>query len=116
MKSPLVTPNVVSWQWQNYSTAHRSRRNLVLHALTNPLFTGGIVAAVISGSVRIAIVGVLAAIVAMALQGRGHAGEEEPPAPFRSPVDVIVRIFVEQFVTFPRFVLSGAFFRAFREA
>jgi hypothetical protein len=112
----LVTPNLVSWQWENYTTAHRSRRNLLLHACTNPLFVTGIIASIVSGSWRVAIAGVLAAVFAMVLQGRGHAGEESPPAPFASPIDVVVRIFVEQFVTFPRFVLSGAFARAWREA
>jgi uncharacterized membrane protein YGL010W len=37
----MVTPNVVSWQWQVYPTAHRERRNLIIHAVTVPLFIIG---------------------------------------------------------------------------
>jgi hypothetical protein len=36
------------------------------------------------------------------------------PVPFRGPLDVLVRIFAEQFVTFPRFVLTGGLARAWR--
>lgn len=36
--------------------------------------------------------------------------------PFRSPFDVLARLVVEPWVTFPRFVLSGGFVRAWREA
>ena len=62
------------------------------------------------------LAGLVAMAVAMALQGKGHRLEQEPPARFRSPLDVIARIFAEQLVTFPRFVLSGGFARAWREA
>jgi hypothetical protein len=54
--------------------------------------------------------------LAMALQGRGHRRESTPPAPFSGLPDVIFRIFAEQLITFPRFVLSGEFARAWRQA
>jgi hypothetical protein len=38
------------------------------------------------------------------------------PVPFAGPVDVVSRIFAEQLITFPRFVLSGQFARAWRES
>ena len=38
------------------------------------------------------------------------------PIPFRGPIDVGSRIFVEQWVTFPRFVLSGGLAQAWRAA
>jgi hypothetical protein len=52
--------------------------------------------------------------LAVALQGRGHAVERTSPAPFRGPLDVVARLFAEQWITFPRFVLSGGFARAWR--
>ena len=55
---------------------------------------------------------VLGAIVA---QARGHRLEREAPQPFRSPVDALVRLAVEQFVTFPRFVLRGGFAHAWSD-
>jgi hypothetical protein len=51
---------------------------------------------------------------AVALQGRGHRLEGVAPIPFRGPIDVVSRIFVEQWVTFPRYVLSGGLARAWR--
>lgn len=115
----MITPHVVSWQWEGYRTAHRARRNLLLHALTAPLFVLGwigLVALVVAGRASLAPLALLPVIVAVAAQGHGHKREEHPPQPFRSPLDVVVRLFVEQFVTFPRFVLSGGFARAWRDA
>jgi len=46
--------------------------------------------------------GMLAALVI-----RGHRGEREAPVPFDGAADFVSRFVVEQWVTFPRFVLSG---------
>jgi hypothetical protein len=64
----------------------------------------------------LALAGVAAMAGAMAAQGRTHRLEATPPAPFRGPADVLARIFVEQWVTFPRYVLGGGFARAWRAA
>ena len=115
----MLTPDLVRWQWQAYPKAHRDRRNLLIHILTGPVFVGGL-GATITGIARLSALlgagGVVCMIVAMAAQGRGHRLEVNPPAPFRSPLDVVARIFVEQLLTFPRFVLSGRFSRAWRDA
>lgn len=108
--------SLLAWQWQSYGDAHRDRRNLLLHALTNPLFLAG-GAALLTGIATLSLVpalGALAMPIAMVLQGMGHRMEETPPAPFRGPLDVVARIFAEQWITFPRFVLSGDFARAWR--
>jgi hypothetical protein len=112
----VITPHLVSWQWQLYSEGHRARRNLVVHALTVPVFIGGTLLLVASPLLGLwwAAAGAAAVVVALGAQGRGHAIEETPPAPFRSPLDVVARLLVEQFFTFPRFVLSGGFSRAWR--
>jgi hypothetical protein len=62
----------------------------------------------------LAVAGATAMTGAMLAQGRGHAQEKEKPAIFRGPMDVLVRILAEQWITFPRFVLSGSFFAAWR--
>jgi hypothetical protein len=54
--------------------------------------------------------------VSIALQGRGHRGEPVPPVPFSSSGNALARIFLEQWITFPRFVLSGGWSRALRGA
>jgi hypothetical protein len=107
---------LVRWQWTLYPDGHRDRRNLIIHAATVPLFILG------SSSVAIAPIlnpwmaafGAGAMLVAVAAQGRGHKLEATAPVPFRSPFDAAARLFVEQWINFPRFVLSGAFARAWR--
>lgn len=58
--------------------------------------------------------GVSAMALAMVAQGRGHAIEASPPIPFAGPADALGRIFLEQLVNFPRFVLTGGLAKAWR--
>jgi hypothetical protein len=108
--------HLLAWQWQNYPTAHADRRNLAIHMATAPLFHCGTVLALAALFVSPALVlaGLGAMAVAVALQGRGHKVERAAPLPFASPLDFAARLFVEQWITFPRFVLSGGFGRAWR--
>jgi len=64
----------------------------------------------------LALAGLAAMGISIALQGRGHRGEATPPEPFTSPMNALARIFLEQWLTFPRFVLSGGWLRALRES
>jgi hypothetical protein len=109
---------LLRWQWSLYPDGHHDRRNLMIHAVTNPLFLAGTCALVASPltGVAFAVTGPLAMIAAMAAQGRGHKLEQKPPVPFRGPGDLIARFFAEQWVTFPRFVLTGGFAAAWRAA
>ena len=54
--------------------------------------------------------------VSFAAQGLGHAREANPAEPFTGPLNAIGRVFLEQWVTFPRYVLSGGWARALRDA
>ncbi|MEO7110496.1 MAG: terminase [Polyangiaceae bacterium] len=109
---------LVKWQWSKYSIAHTSRKNLTVHAITNPLFLSGTLVLVTSplAGWPAAVTGGVLLLLALAIQGWGHKQEAEPPIPFRGPADVIQRFFVEQWINFPRFVLSGGFARAWRDA
>ncbi len=109
---------LLSWQWNHYPEGHRDRRNLAIHLATAPLFIAGVVAIVASPFVAwwLAPLGLAAMFVTVALQGRGHKLEKSAPLPFDGPFDVVQRLLVEQLVTFPRFVLSGGWARAWREA
>ncbi len=49
-------------------------------------------------------------------QGRGHRIDSTPAEPFTGPLNAIARIFAEQWLTFPRFVLTGRWMEALREA
>jgi hypothetical protein len=103
---------LVAWQWRGYERNHRDRANLLLHIVLVPAFIAGILA-----TVRFLTWGrwfaALFALAAFALQGLGHRREGEAPEPFLGPSDFVGRMFVEQFITFPRFVLSGQWARNF---
>lgn len=109
---------LVAWQWSQYPTGHRDRRNLLAHAATVPLFMAGTLAVALSPAAGpwSAALGLAVMAGVMAVQGRTHRLEASPPAPFRGPADVVLRIVTEQWLTFPRFVLSGGFARAWRGA
>lgn len=111
------------WQWADYQEFHASRFNLWLHLFAVPLFLAGnlflvagivFVALGVTGAWIAIIVGPLVSVVAMAIQGNGHKKEANPPKPFTGPLNVLGRIFVEQWVTFPRFVLAGGWLRALK--
>lgn len=105
---------LLRWQWSLYPDAHQDRRNLALHILTAPLFELGTLALILSPVVGwlLAVAGALGMLAAVVAQGRGHKLERVTPAPFGGPSDIAARLFVEQWITFPRFVLSGRFARA----
>ena len=109
---------LLAWQWSMYAEGHRDRRNLLVHVLTVPVFLLGTCAVVAAPWLGwpAAAAGPAAMTVAMALQGRTHRREAVSPAPFRGPLDVLARIFAEQWITFPRYVLSGGWARAWRKS
>jgi len=110
---------LLRWQWEGYGRYHQSRANLLLHAVVVPLFLAGnvsLVVALVQGSWSLAVFSIAAMVVSVALQGRGHSKEVVPPEPFTSPFNAVSRIFLEQWVTFPRFVLSGRWSKALRHA
>jgi 2-hydroxy-palmitic acid dioxygenase Mpo1-like protein len=110
---------LLRWQWEGYPKYHQSRANLLIHIVAVPVFLLGavvLVAAVIQSSLVLLSVGVGCVVVAVALQGRGHRLEPVPPEPFSRPFNFVSRLFLEQWVTFPRFVISGYWGAALREA
>jgi len=110
---------LLAWQWAGYARFHQSRANLLLHIVLVPLFLAGNVALVV-GLIRLswieALTGIALMAFSMALQGRGHRGEPVPPIPFAGPANALIRILLEQWITFPRFVLTGGWARALRQA
>jgi hypothetical protein len=104
-------------QWKGYSRYHQSRANLLIHIVAAPLFLVGIIG-LVAAFTQLSLWGLGAAIgcvvVAVALQGRGHRLEAVPPEPFTGPLNFVSRLFFEQCITFPRFVLSGGWIAALR--
>jgi len=106
-------------QFGDYPRVHTERANLLIHIVAVPVFDlswVAFVAAVAGRSPLGALASVAVATAAFAAEGRGHALEPERPIPFAGPRNALARIFAEQFITFPRFVLSGGWARAYRSA
>ncbi len=54
-------------------------------------------------------------VLSIVVQGIGHKKEQNPPGKFTGSVNAVVRIFLEQTITFPKFVLSGGWFAAIQK-
>jgi hypothetical protein len=107
---------LLAWQWSIYPEGHQDRRNLLVHVLTVPVFMLGTLAVLSAPFFGwwSAPGGVAAMVATMAAQGITHRREAVPPVPFRGPLDVLSRILAEQWITFPRYVLTGGLARAWR--
>jgi hypothetical protein len=109
---------LLRWQWEGYPRYHQSHANLLIHIVAVPVFLIGTIALVVAavqGSIAVFAVSIGCILVAVAAQGRGHRIEPVPPEPFSGPLNFVARLFFEQWVTFPRFVLSGGWSRALRK-
>ncbi len=104
------------WQWSGYSDAHQNRTNLLIHLLAVPAFIVSavcVVVAIARLSPIATLLSVAAMLVCVALQVRGHQLEQFQPRPFKSRFDFVRRVLAEQFFTFPRFVLTGRWYKNF---
>jgi uncharacterized membrane protein YGL010W len=108
--------SLLEWQWQNYSEAHRNKTNLIVHLFAVPMFIAaifGIAIAISRPSLLIGAASLSMIILSFALQAKGHSLERKRASPFTGTQDFISRMLVEQFVTFPRFLLSGGWSKNF---
>ena len=106
----MTIRELLSGQWRGYARYHHDRTNLLIHLVAVPVFMLANVLIVV-GALQLSgawlAAGVVAVLLAVALEGAGHRREPIPPEPFSSAGNFIARFFVEQWVTFPRFLLSG---------
>ena len=113
----MTLPELLRWQHSGYPRYHALRANLLLHIVAVPLFWVGnltLVWGLWHAGWGLALGGVVAMVVSLAAQGRGHRMETVPSEPFTSPAQTAARLFFEQWITFPRFLLSGGWWRALR--
>lgn len=111
--------SLLQWQWADYAQKHRSRANLMLHIVAVPLFQISTIALLylsFTGHTRALFTAASGIVVSLVTQSRGHAMEPEAPEPFHGLGDFVRRFLAEQWVTFPRFVLSGGWLRNLRAA
>ena len=117
----VMRQHLLQWQWELYPEGHTRRLTLAIHTITSPLFiTGTILFALwpipIIGGWHFAVAGLAFIASTVILQGWTHKQESAKPVPFLGPLDFVSRFFVEQWVTFPRFVMSGKLAEAWRQA
>jgi hypothetical protein len=109
---------LLAHQWAHYAEFHQSPGNLLIHLVAVPIFLLAnvlCVAALFSGEWLSAGTAALAMAGSMIAQVRGHRLERTPPEPFTGPLNAVARIFAEQWLTFPRFVLTGGWSHARRQ-
>jgi hypothetical protein len=110
---------LLRWQWIHYPEAHTTRSNLLLHICTAPFFWAGTVLLLVglfTLSWGPGVLGFACLLVPLMAQGLGHKRlESQAPAPFTGPWNFVGRFCLEQWINFPRFVLSGSWGRAFNE-
>ncbi len=110
---------LITWQWTDYRSFHQSRANLLLHIVAVPLFliaNIALVLALLQGLWIKALLAVLVMALSFVAQAVGHGKEANPSIPFSSPANAFGRIFIEQWINFPRYVLSGGWYRALTTA
>jgi hypothetical protein len=108
---------LIRWQWEGYPRYHRAKANLLIHIALVPLFLAGnllLIYALVRRAWPWALAGLAATLFSFAAQGYGHGRESTPSEPFTGPANALGRIFLEQWINFPRFVLSGGWLRAYR--
>jgi hypothetical protein len=112
-----MRPHLLRWQWELYPDNHTRRLTLVVHVMSVPLFIAALPMFVLSLVLgwELAVAGVAFIVAAVAAEGWTHKQEPQKPIPFDGPLDFLARFTVEQFVTFPRFVMSGGMARAWRK-
>ncbi|MCR9299293.1 terminase [Vibrio fluvialis] len=111
--------DMIEWQWSGYASFHQSRKNLMIHIVFVPMFIISFISFTRS-LLGLELVSALSSLVIMALsfglQGLGHRQEVNPAVPFTGFRNAVVRILLEQFYTFPRFVLTGKWYQALRDS
>ena len=110
---------LIQWQWGSYATFHQRPLTLWLHLVAVPAFVSSTLALVAS-LLALSLWGLMVALAGMALgfgvQGFTHKRERNPSIPFSGAADAVTRILLEQFFTFPRFVVTGGWWRALQQS
>ena len=110
---------LLEWQWQGYHRYHQTRTNLLIHIVAVPVFLVSnllVIVAIARLSLVLGAIAIGSMALALLMEGRGHGLEPVPPEPFTSKLNAVGRLFLEQWITFPRFVVSGGWLNNLRQA
>ncbi|MFZ6801226.1 terminase [Undibacterium sp. Di24W] len=110
---------LIQWQWEGYTEFHRSKLNLLMHIILVPGFICAnlyLIFSLINGRYLLALLSLASMGLSIALQGLGHKQEAQPSIPFIGAINAVSRLLIEQWINFPRFVISGGWWRALQHA
>jgi hypothetical protein len=118
----MTFAEVVNAQWNDYSERHRNKTNLIIHVVTVPLVwlaaievAGALLLMLIGvGGLKIFVWALIMVAIALFAQNYGNQMEAVKPPPLTNAKDFAINAAAEQFVTFPRFVLTGGWLRNFQ--
>lgn len=115
----MTFTEVLNEQWDGYGERHRNKTNLLIHIVTVPLvwfaalqiFGGLILMLVGVGGLKMWIYAAILITIALVAQNQGNGMEQVKGTTPGNPKDFAIHAVAEQFVTFPRFVLTGGWLR-----
>ena len=115
----MTFAEVLDQQWNGYEERHRNKANLLIHIVTVPLVWfaalqvfGGLILMLIGvGGLKMWIYAAILVTIALVAQRQGNAMEQAKTVAPANPKDFAIHAAAEQFVTFPRFVLTGGWLR-----
>jgi hypothetical protein len=110
---------LIQWQWEGYTEFHCSKLNLLVHIVLVPCFICAnlyLIYSLINGYYLFALFSSAGMGLSIGLQGVGHKREAQPSIPFTGAFNAVSRLLVEQWISFPRFVLSGGWWRALQRS
>ncbi|WMW79268.1 DUF962 domain-containing protein [Undibacterium cyanobacteriorum] len=110
---------LIQWQWREYQDFHANKSNLLIHIFAVPANLAAQISAAwaaLHANWLILALSLVMVAASIAVQGIGHKKERNPSIPFSSPWNALSRLMVEQWINFPRYVLSGAWWRAWKQA
>lgn len=116
----MTFPELVDQQWSGYADRHRDKTHLMLKIVAVPLvwiagiqIFGALLLMLVPGVSGIGVLVWALALVAVSvfLQVRGATLEAVPPRPFAFTKDTALWFAADDFVNFPRFVLTGEWLR-----
>lgn len=120
----MTFAELIEAQWSDYADRHRNRTNLLIHIVAVPVFWLGALQAL--GGALLLLLGVPGAFGmlfwavvfmggALFAQAHGNSMEGRPPPRMGDSKEYVRRVVAEQFINFPRFVVSGSWYRNFQQ-
>lgn len=113
----MTTKELIQWQYSSFAKFHQSKLNLWIHIVAVPIFVSCfclLILGIFTFNLNIVFISMAGMVGSIVIQGVGHKKEQLPPEAFTGPINVIVRIFLEQTYTFPKFVFTGGWAKAMR--